>query len=82
MRGLRGNPALADWLQNAGEVPPGARLLASADSGIVRVDDRRARNSDPPPWAEALERALGDYGLRSEPRRPRAARRAIKRAPD
>jgi Ca2+-transporting ATPase len=67
VRGLRGNAGLADWLQNAVE-PTGARLLASADSGIVRVHDRSTLKGEAE-WAEVLELALAEYGLCAPTRR-------------
>ncbi|MDZ7653279.1 MAG: cation-transporting P-type ATPase [Burkholderiaceae bacterium] len=42
VRGLRGCPGLAEWLAASTTLPRGARLLASSETGIVRVDLRDA----------------------------------------
>ena len=70
VRGLRGNPALAGWLERNVPVSAGVHLTASPDSGIVRFDVRHAPNV--PLHAElgaTLERARGDYGLHGSPAR-------------
>jgi len=64
VRGLRGNPAFADWLQTHVGVPY-VRVLASAGSGIVRVDVRHARQAFD--WEAELLRAIAKFGAANRP---------------
>jgi len=62
VRGLRGQPALAAWLEHSVAEAAGARARASADSGIVRIDWRGQARAEPA-WTEVLTAALHAYGL-------------------
>jgi len=64
VRGLRGNPALAAWLGAHTPLPRGARLLAGAATGIVRLDLSRCAGADPRQFEPVLAAALDAYGVR------------------
>jgi Ca2+-transporting ATPase len=64
VRGLRNNPALAAWLSERLNASSAMLAIASADSGTVRFDLRRARDADVAHLARTIERALDSFGLR------------------
>jgi P-type Ca2+ transporter type 2C len=84
VRGLRGNPALAGWLERSVRAPAGVRLSASPASGIVRFDVRHARDALPhADLGATLERARSAFGLHRSPARaaPESGTRLRSEAP-
>lgn len=74
VRGLRGNDALADWLERHARLPAGARLLASADTGIARIDLRSSVAGPHADFEPALRAALERFDLHApRVRRPAQA---------
>lgn len=73
VRGLRGSPGLARWLTQSLRLPAGARVSASADSGILRIDARRARQIDVDRLCEAIAIECAAYGGTSPATAPAAA---------
>jgi Ca2+-transporting ATPase len=67
VRGLRGNDALASWLESRVAAPAGARCVASAGSGIVRADARRAAVGFD--WRAEIARCVEAFGLAERSRR-------------
>ncbi len=65
VRGLRGNQALADWLCAHTPLPRGARLLAGAETGVVRFDLSRCAGTDQSQFEPILAAALDAYGVRA-----------------
>jgi Ca2+-transporting ATPase len=72
VRGLRDNPALAAWLQARVE-DADVRVIASAASGIVRIDARRTRSARD--WGAELAQAVAAFGAVALPRPSRSADR-------
>ncbi len=70
VRGLRGNRALAAWLQHQ-VADAEVRVFASAASGIVRIDARRVRSARD--WGAALAQSVAAFGAVVLPRPGRGA---------
>jgi Ca2+-transporting ATPase len=65
VRHLRGNPALARWLETETQVARGARVQASAHSGVVRIYLARSESAAAAayPWTRELSRALQTFDV-------------------